>query len=95
MRERCSPLKTPVATSLALLSANLMRVWEFDRLGGITSEQFDINQHGLQFVSTILGFLWMNEEELGFDPAITTEGGRRFVTIKREGKIERLYRQVD
>ena len=49
-----------------------MRVWEFDRLGGIASEQFDINEDGLQFVSTILGFLWMNEEELGFDPTIMT-----------------------
>lgn len=34
-----------------------MRIWEFDRLGGVASEQFDINEDGLQFVSTILGFL--------------------------------------
>jgi hypothetical protein len=43
------------------ICGSLMRVWEFDRLGGIASEQFDINEDGLQFVSTILGFLWMNE----------------------------------
>ncbi|PGG98195.1 hypothetical protein AJ80_09573 [Polytolypa hystricis UAMH7299] len=67
-----------------------MRIWEFDRLGGIASEQFDINKDGLQFVTTILGSLWMNEEELGFDPTITTEGGQRFVTIKRKGQTERL-----
>lgn len=53
---------------------SLMRVWEFDRLGGTASDQFDINKDGLRFVSTILGFLWMNEEQLGFDPTIITSG---------------------
>jgi hypothetical protein len=42
------------------LCGSFMRVWEFDRLGGIASERFDINQDGLQIVSTILGFLWMS-----------------------------------
>lgn len=42
-------------------------------------------------MSTILGFLWMSEEQLGFDPTITTEdGGRRYVTIERNGQTERL-----
>jgi hypothetical protein len=50
------------------LCGSLMRLWEFDRLGGIASTRFDINQEGLQFVSAVLGFLWMNEEQLGFDP---------------------------
>jgi serine/threonine protein kinase len=72
------------------ICGSLMRVWVFDRLGGIASEQFDINKNGLHFVSTILGFLWMDEEQLGFDPTITTEGGQRFVTITRNGQTERL-----
>src|SRR5690606_22630924 len=72
------------------ICGSLMRIWEFDRLGGIASEQFDINQDGLQFVSTVLGFLWMSEEELGFDPTITSEGDQRFVTINRNGQTERL-----
>ena len=73
-----------------------MRIWEFDRLGGIASGQFNINQDGLQFVSTILGFLWMNKEQLGFDPTITTERSnttgrdRRLITINRNGQTERL-----
>jgi len=50
------------------LCGSLMRLWEFDRPGGIASTRFDINQEGLQFVSAVLGFLWMNEEQLGFDP---------------------------
>ncbi|KAI1370452.1 hypothetical protein F4677DRAFT_465477 [Hypoxylon crocopeplum] len=72
------------------LCGPLMRIWEFDRLGGIASDQFDINQDGLRFVSTILGFLWMNEEQLGFDPTIITSGGIRYVEIERNGRRERL-----
>ncbi|KAJ2906934.1 hypothetical protein MKZ38_009797 [Zalerion maritima] len=72
------------------LCGTLMRVWEFDRVGGIGSERFDINQDGLRFVTIILGFLWMNEEELGFDPTIMTAKGERFIEIERDGSKERL-----
>ncbi|KAK7421733.1 hypothetical protein QQZ08_009821 [Neonectria magnoliae] len=74
------------------LCGSLMRVWEFDRLGGIASEQFDINKKdgGLQLVTTILGFLWMNEDGLGFDPTIITSGGEQYIKIERDGQIERL-----
>ncbi|KAJ5111761.1 kinase [Penicillium alfredii] len=69
-----------------------MRVWEFDRLGGTASEQFDINKKdgGLQFVTTILGFLWMNEDGHGFDPTIITSGAERYIEIERDGQTERL-----
>uniref|UniRef100_A0A0B7KK63 non-specific serine/threonine protein kinase n=1 Tax=Bionectria ochroleuca TaxID=29856 RepID=A0A0B7KK63_BIOOC len=69
-----------------------MRVWEFDRLGGIASEQFDINSKdgGLRFVTTILGFLRMNEEMLGFDPTIRTFGDQQYIDIERNDKTERL-----
>lgn len=72
------------------LCGSLMRVWVFDRIGGIASEQFDVNKDGLQFVSTILGFLWMSEEELGFDPTIMTANDQRFIEIKRHGATEKL-----
>ncbi|KAL2158244.1 hypothetical protein VTH06DRAFT_4564 [Thermothelomyces fergusii] len=73
------------------LCGSRMRLWEFDRLGGIASDHFDINQDGLQFVSTILGFLWMDEEQLGFDPTIVRrEDGKRLITIRRNGQSERL-----
>ena len=74
------------------LCGSLMRVWEFDRLGGIASEQFDINNEegGLQFVTTILGFLRMNEEMLGFDPTIITTGGQKYIEIERDGQTECL-----
>ncbi|TWU78629.1 hypothetical protein ED733_005229 [Metarhizium rileyi] len=72
------------------ICGSLMRIWEFDRLGAIASEQFDINKDGLQFVTTILGFLWMNDEELGFDPTIKTKDGKRFFEINRKNSTERL-----
>jgi hypothetical protein len=72
------------------ICGSLMRIWEFDRLGAIASEQFDINEDGLQFVTTILGFLWMNDEELGFDPTIKTKDGKRFFEINRNNSTERL-----
>ena len=72
------------------ICGSFMRIWEFDRLGGLASEQFDINEDGLQFVSTVLGFLWISEEELGFDPIIMTASGERFIEIERNGSTERL-----
>lgn len=72
------------------ICGSLMRIWMFDQLGGVASEQFNVNDDGLRFVSTILGFLWMSEEELGFDPTIITAGDRRFIEIERDGSTERL-----
>ncbi|KAJ5318315.1 hypothetical protein N7476_004735 [Penicillium atrosanguineum] len=72
------------------LCGSFMRIWVFDRLGGVASERFDINEDGLQFVFTILGFLWMTDEQCGFDPTITTEDGKRFIEIERNGQTERL-----
>ncbi|TWU73405.1 hypothetical protein ED733_003499 [Metarhizium rileyi] len=72
------------------LCGSLMRVWEFDRLGGIASDQFDINKNGQLFVTTILGFLSMDEENLGFDPTIIVSTSERYIEIERDGQTERL-----
>ncbi|KAK6859033.1 hypothetical protein PG995_004886 [Apiospora arundinis] len=72
------------------ICGSLMRVWAFDRLGGIASDHFDINEDGQRFVSTILGFLWVHEEQLGFDPSIKTSNGQRFIEIERDGLTERI-----
>ncbi|KAF1841393.1 uncharacterized protein K460DRAFT_318276 [Cucurbitaria berberidis CBS 394.84] len=72
------------------LCGSRMRLWEFDRLGGIASESFDINEDGLQFVSAVLGFLWLDEEQLGYDPTIITEGDKQYTDIERNGCTERL-----
>ncbi|KAK0369743.1 serine threonine-protein kinase sgk2 [Colletotrichum limetticola] len=72
------------------LCGPLMRVWGFDRLGAIASEQFDINKDGLQFVFIVLGFLWMDDEALGFDPTVKVLDNNRFINIKRNGSTERI-----
>jgi hypothetical protein len=72
------------------LCGSTMRLWEFDRLGGTASSSFDINIEGLQFVSAILGYLRMNEEQLGFDPTVSEVNGKRYMTITRNGNTERL-----
>lgn len=72
------------------LCGSIMRLWEFDRLGGIASLPFDINKDGLQFVSAILGYIWMTEEQLGFDPTIVEMEGKRYIDIIRNDQKERL-----
>ncbi|GAP83200.2 putative rhodopsin kinase [Rosellinia necatrix] len=71
------------------LCGSWMRLWEFDRLGGIASEKFDINKNGQRFVSTILGFLWMSDEALGFDPTII-QSDQQYIEIRQDTKTERL-----
>ncbi|KAK7229627.1 hypothetical protein V2G26_001797 [Clonostachys chloroleuca] len=72
------------------ICGSLMRIWAFDRLGGIASEQFDINKDGLRFVFTVLGFFWMNEGQLGYDPTIMTANKERLIEITRNGSTERI-----
>jgi hypothetical protein len=72
------------------LCGPIMRVWQFDRCGGIASLQFNIHNDPLQLVSAVLAFLYMDREQLGFDPTIISVEGKRFIEIKREGSKERL-----
>ncbi len=72
------------------LCGSWMRLWEFDRLGGIASEKFNINEDGQRFVSTILGFLWMGDEALGFDPTIIKSEHQQYIEIRQDTKMERL-----
>ncbi|KAI0552223.1 hypothetical protein F4679DRAFT_103240 [Xylaria curta] len=72
------------------LCGSLMRVWVFDRLGAIASDAFDINDDGQQFVYIVLGFLWMNQEDLGFDPTVIEKDGQRLITITRNNATEQF-----
>ncbi|KAG6023961.1 hypothetical protein E4U19_004015 [Claviceps sp. Clav32 group G5] len=68
-----------------------MRVFVFDRLGGIASQQIDINKEPVQFLEVMLGslgFVWMSEEDLGFDPTIQQIDGERFIEVERNGRSE-------
>ncbi|KAG5996145.1 hypothetical protein E4U52_007229 [Claviceps spartinae] len=64
----------------------LMRVWVFDRLGGIASEQIDVNKGPVQFIEVLLGFLRMSEEDIGFDPTIMITDCEPSTEIKRKGR---------
>lgn len=59
-----------------------MRLWEFDRVGAMASSSFDINKDGLQFVSAMLGFLTMNDEQLGYDPSIISTSDEKKATLR-------------
>ncbi|KAI9727184.1 MAG: hypothetical protein M1834_008492 [Cirrosporium novae-zelandiae] len=69
---------------------SLLRLWEFDRLGGIASPSFDIQKDGMKLVFVMLGYLWMNEEELGFDPSVSRENDTRYLEISNNSQMERL-----
>ncbi|KAI0467628.1 hypothetical protein F4859DRAFT_525055 [Xylaria cf. heliscus] len=72
------------------LCRSWMRLWEFDRLGGIASERFNIHKYGQCFLSTVLGFLWMDDEAVGFDATIIKSVNGQYIEIKRDIKTERL-----
>lgn len=72
------------------LCGSWMRLWEFDRLGGIASERFDINKDGQRFLSTILGFLWMDNGALGFDPTIIKSNHEQYIEIEQNKTTKRL-----
>ncbi|KAL7945812.1 hypothetical protein V8C42DRAFT_321627 [Trichoderma barbatum] len=72
------------------LCGPLMRLWAFDRLGGIASERFDVNQNPLEFITAILGFLMMNNEQLGYDPTIVRSGVQQYIEVHHDGRTERL-----
>jgi hypothetical protein len=68
-----------------------MRLWEFDRAGAIASEAFGIHRDALKFVSAFVGYLVMNDKQLGYDPSIkSSPDGTRFIEITRNGIPERL-----
>jgi len=73
------------------LCGSIMRLWEIDRLGGIASRPFNIHKDGLTFVSAILGFLWMTEKELGFDPTIHKNDSGKYIEIRPNHQLEQHY----
>lgn len=74
------------------LCGNIMRVWLFDRLGGLASDPINIDEDGVRFVATLLSILRMDSEQLGFDPTIRrTETGERFIEMQHNGSVERLF----
>lgn len=67
----------------------MMRLWEFDPLGVVASTSFNINKEPCNFVQVILGYFWMSDEELGFDPTIEEVDGK-YMLFRRNDRTERL-----
>ena len=67
-----------------------MRLWEFDRLGATSSSPFNVYQHGFLFVRVPLCFLWMSDEQLGFDLDLLQANGPRSVKTTKDGWENRL-----
>ena len=73
------------------LCGSMLRLWQFDRSGSSGSTSFDVNKDGHQFVQVMLGFYLMSDKQLGFDPTIHREDGKRWIEITRNGSTERLF----
>ncbi|KAE8155744.1 hypothetical protein BDV40DRAFT_294090 [Aspergillus tamarii] len=73
------------------LCGTILRLWEFDRIGAIASTPFDVNKDPVRFIVSMLGFLQMDSDQLGYDPTILTSSeGYRYIQIVRDGQPERL-----
>ncbi|KAL1888294.1 hypothetical protein Cpir12675_006230 [Ceratocystis pirilliformis] len=72
------------------LCGSIMRIWLFDRTGGVASQSFDINKDGKQFVDIMAAFLLMDSEQLGLDPTLMQSDSQVFIDINRNGVSERI-----
>lgn len=73
------------------LCGSFMRVWEFDWLRGDRFRTVRYRQAGgLQFVTTILRFISIEQEELGFDPTFITSSGERYIEVEQDGQSEHI-----
>ncbi|KAG6136824.1 hypothetical protein E4U38_001228 [Claviceps purpurea] len=81
-------------TSYQTFCRRLHDLWDSDEGMGIrqarwyriASQQIDINKEPVNFIDVMLGFLWMSESDLGFDPTIQQTDGERFIEIERNGR---------
>jgi hypothetical protein len=62
-----------------------MRVWRFDRIDIYAVPPFSVNEDGRRFVTVVLGYLLMANDELGFDPTIDRDTDRRYVPVMQDG----------
>ena len=74
------------------ICGSIMRLFHFDRSGICASDSFDVHKDRVRFVKVMLGYLLMNEEQLGFDSTIQQIGNESFLTITRDGsnKADRI-----
>ena len=72
------------------LCGDMMRVWKYDRGGIYAAPPFSVNEDGRRFVTVVLGYLLMGDDELGFDTTVARDGDRRYIPISQDG-IEKQF----
>lgn len=76
------------------LRGPLLELWVFDRSGAVSSDVFHVHDRYLRFLSVLVGYRLMTDEELGNGNSIETDGtGRTFITPKAAaspGPLEKL-----
>lgn len=72
------------------LCGDMMRVWRFDRGAAYAAPPFSVNQDAQKFVTVVLGYLLMTEEELGYDTTISKDSDQRYISVVRDGVEERF-----
>jgi hypothetical protein len=73
------------------LCGEVMRVWRHDRGAICTAPPFNVSEDGRRFVTMVLGYYLMRDDELGFDPSIVRGGKERYIPVVRDGVEERFF----
>jgi hypothetical protein len=73
------------------LCGEVMRAWRYDRGAIYTAPPFNVNEDGRRFVTVVLGYYLMRDDDLGFDPSIVRDGKKRYILVVRDGVEERFF----
>lgn len=75
------------------LHGTTMELWVFDRSGPYSSGEFDIREDHKKFIRALVGYAFMNEEELGLDTFITKRRTKRTIAVDKAGETRRIQIQ--
>ncbi|KAI1779308.1 FunK1 protein kinase [Hypoxylon cercidicola] len=75
------------------IRGSLIELWVFDRSGLYCSDMFDIQKDFVQFLSVILSYQWMTDQELGKINIIKTDKDGSYIILGRVGmpSLGKLY----
>lgn len=63
------------------IRGSLVELWVFDRSGLYCSDQFDIHKDFIQFLSIVLSYQRMTDQDLGKIDIIKTDGGGNYIIL--------------
>jgi hypothetical protein len=66
----------------------MMRLFMFDRSGGVASYEFDVHQNSRRAMQAFVAFQTMGDQQLGLDPTIRAgDDGHKRIQIVRDGGV--------